>query len=89
MILVPAQQYLTEQFTNDYLSQIVLGTLFLVVILLLPRGVIPTAGEKITSWRAKRSGRPAAHAVTPGGQAAALPGEPSAAAGTAGKESAR
>ena len=86
MILVPAQQYLTEQFTNDYLSQIVLGVLFLGVILLLPRGVIPTASEKIASWRARRSSRLAAHAAVAGGQAAAPPGEPSAAAGTVAKE---
>ena len=51
------------QFTNDYLSEIVLGVLFLVVILLLPRGVIPTAGEKIASWRAHGApGRAAARA---------------------------
>jgi len=30
------------QFTNDYLSEILLGALFLVVILFLPRGVLPT-----------------------------------------------
>jgi len=97
LVLVPAQQYLTEQFTNDYLSQIVLGTLFLGVILLLPRGVIPTGSEKITSWRARRTGLAAAGqaaaAIGPdaaaSGPAAAPPGEPGAAAGPAGKESAR
>jgi branched-chain amino acid transport system permease protein len=89
LVLVPAQQYLTEQFTNDYLSQIVLGSLFLAVILLLPRGVIPTASEKITSWRARWSGRMTVRATVPSGQVTSPPGEPSAAAGTAGKESAR
>ena len=54
LILQPGQQYLTLQVTNNYLSQILLGSVFLVVILLLPRGLIPTAGEKITSWRARR-----------------------------------
>ena len=86
LILEPAQQYLTEQFTNDYLSQILLGVLFLVVILLLPRGVIPTASEKIASWRATRSDRLAAPAAVAGGQVTAPPGEPSAAAGTVAKE---
>ena len=57
LVLESAQQYLTVQFTNDYLSEILLGALFLVVILLLPRGVIPTAGEQITSWRARRAGQ--------------------------------
>jgi branched-chain amino acid transport system permease protein len=78
LVLIPAQQYLTEQFTNDYLSQIVLGSLFLGVILLLPRGVIPTSSEKITSWRARRSGRLAAAGAAGG-----------AAAGAAGREDPR
>ena len=43
LVLEPTQQYLTVQFTNDYLSEILLGALFLVVILFLPRGVLPTA----------------------------------------------
>jgi len=54
LILEPAQQYLTQQVSNSYLSQILLGAVFLLVILLLPRGLIPTAGEKITSWQARR-----------------------------------
>jgi branched-chain amino acid transport system permease protein len=54
LILEPAQQYLTQQVNNSYLSQILLGAVFLLVILLLPRGLIPTAGEKITSWQARR-----------------------------------
>jgi branched-chain amino acid transport system permease protein len=55
LIVTPAQELLTQQFPNDYLSQIVRGAVFLAVITLVPRGVIPVAGEKITSWRAKRS----------------------------------
>ena len=60
LILEPAQQWLTVQFTNDYLSEILLGALFLIVILFLPRGVLPTAvraGHRL-------AGRP------PGGRAA-------------------
>ncbi len=53
---MPAQELLTQQFPNDYLSQIVRGALFLAVLTLVPRGLIPVAGEKIASWRAKRSG---------------------------------
>jgi branched-chain amino acid transport system permease protein len=68
LIIEPAQQYLTQQFTNDYLSQIALGGLFLVVIVFLPRGVIPVAGEKVKSWRTGRTGSMAAHA-----SAAAVP----------------
>jgi branched-chain amino acid transport system permease protein len=57
LILEPAQLWLTVQFTNDYLSQILLGALFLVVILFLPRGVLPTASERITAWRAAHRDR--------------------------------
>jgi branched-chain amino acid transport system permease protein len=84
LIIEPAQQYLTTTITNDYLSQILLGGLFLAVILLLPRGVIPTASEKISQWRARRNARaPAASAA-----AVAAPGPArTAAAGRTGKES--
>jgi branched-chain amino acid transport system permease protein len=64
LILEPAAQYFTQEFPNDFLSQIVFGALFAAVILLLPRGVIPTVGEKVTSWRMQRTAHPAAR-VTP------------------------
>jgi branched-chain amino acid transport system permease protein len=54
LIIEPAQQYLTTTINNDYLSEILLGALFLAVILLLPRGVIPTGSELISKWRARR-----------------------------------
>ena len=69
LLLEPGQQYLTQQVHNDYLSQILLGSVFLVIILLLPRGLIPTAGEKITSWQARRrqaAASPAAGGARPG-----------------------
>jgi branched-chain amino acid transport system permease protein len=63
LVLEPGEQYLTQQVTNDYLSQILLGGVFLVVILLLPRGLIPTASEKIRSWQARRRDRAASPAT--------------------------
>jgi branched-chain amino acid transport system permease protein len=87
LIIEPAQQYLTQQFTNDFLSQIVLGGVFLAVILLVPRGVIPTVGEKMTSWRAKLSGHPPDRVAVAAGRPAREPG--AAGAGAPGKESAR
>jgi branched-chain amino acid transport system permease protein len=75
LVLESGQQYLTVQFTNDYLSEILLGALFLVVILLLPRGVIPTIGEQVTAWQARRAGQA-------GGVAAAEPATAAAAAGS-------
>jgi branched-chain amino acid transport system permease protein len=57
LIIESAQQYLTIQVTNNYLSEILLGALFLLVILLLPRGVIPTVSDRLTAWRAWLAGR--------------------------------
>jgi branched-chain amino acid transport system permease protein len=67
LVIEPAQQYLTLQLTNEYLSEILLGALFLAVILGLPRGVIPTGAEKIAALRARRASR----ADAPGGTASA------------------
>jgi|HubBroStandDraft_4_1064222.scaffolds.fasta_scaffold145161_2 branched-chain amino acid transport system permease protein len=77
LIIESAQQYLTTTISNDYLSEILLGALFLAVILLLPRGVIPTASEKISQWRARR------HAAADSAAAAAAPG-PAGSPGPAG-----
>jgi branched-chain amino acid transport system permease protein len=86
MIIEPAQQYLTTTITNNYLSLILLGALFLAVILLLPRGVIPTASERISRWRARRSAGTGPTAPGP----AAAPGPATAApAGRATADSAR
>ncbi|MBV9380627.1 MAG: branched-chain amino acid ABC transporter permease [Streptosporangiaceae bacterium] len=60
LIIEPGQLYLTAHFTNGYYSEILLGALFLLVVLFVPRGIIPTGGEWITALRTR--GRPA---VTP------------------------
>jgi branched-chain amino acid transport system permease protein len=57
LIIEPAQQYLTIQFSNSYLSQILLGALFLAVVLFLPRGLIPTVSEKGGGWLERRRDR--------------------------------
>jgi branched-chain amino acid transport system permease protein len=54
LILEPTQLYLNLQYTNSYTSEILFGALFLVVILFLPRGVLPTAGEWVTPERIRR-----------------------------------
>jgi len=82
LIIEPAQQYLTVQIQNDYLSQILLGTLFLCVVLLLPRGVIPTTAQKLAGWRARRRPRPGAGSV-PGGPVDAEAGDDPGPAGWA------
>jgi hypothetical protein len=77
LIIEPAQQYLTTQFTNSYLSQILLGALFLAVVLFLPRGLVPTAAAKGRGWLEQRSGRRDAPAPAEDGDG----GEDGAAAG--------
>jgi branched-chain amino acid transport system permease protein len=57
LVIEPGQLWLTARYTNDYLAEILLGALFLVVVLFLPRGVIPTGSELITKLRTR--GRPA------------------------------
>ncbi len=84
LIIEPAQQYLTTQFSNSYLSQILLGALFLAVVLFLPRGLIPTAAAKRSGWlEQRRSRRDAPAPVDDGdggeeGTAAGIASEPAA-----------
>jgi len=67
-LLEPLQQYLTLQLSVGYLYLIVYGAMFLIVIMFLPRGVIPTAAERLALLRARRLDRRAASADT-GGEA--------------------
>jgi len=71
LILEPLMQWDSITFTNGYVADILLGVLFLAVILVLPRGIVPTGGEFLTRWRASRArrGQPA-----PGGGGTAPPG---------------
>lgn len=48
VILEPAQQYFTIQYGQNGYYLIIYGALFLVVIILLPRGIIPTLVDR---WR--------------------------------------
>jgi branched-chain amino acid transport system permease protein len=68
LILEPTQQQITLHYTNGYTGEIVFGALFLLVILFLPRGLLPTGKEwltKLQAWRERR-GQP-----VPGGDMAA------------------
>jgi branched-chain amino acid transport system permease protein len=64
VILEPLQEYLTLSFPNGYLSLILLGALFLAVILVLPRGLLPTGMERYAALRARWERR---HLPAPGG----------------------
>ena len=93
LIIEPGQQWLTLQYTNEYLSEILLGALFLVVILGLPRGVIPTGAEKIAMLRARlRSARQEAAAdgpERPAGDPQRPAGDPARQAGDPAREAGR
>jgi branched-chain amino acid transport system permease protein len=62
LIVEPGQLYLIITYTNGYLAEILLGAVFLLIVLFLPRGIVPTAGEWIRRLRTR--GRPAVTPVT-------------------------
>jgi branched-chain amino acid transport system permease protein len=74
LILEPVQQQLTLTFTNGYLSEILLGGLFLLVILFLPRGLIPSARDWLTAGRARLARQRAPAEPLPGETAGAAAG---------------
>ena len=73
LIVEPATLWLNTQpeFSGGYLSEILLGGVFLIVVLFMPRGIVPTGGEWITRLRSR--GRPA---VIPATRSAARPRGP-------------
>jgi len=54
LVLESLQQYFTFQFSNGDLYLVIYGGLFLAVLLLLPRGVIPTTTDLIAGRRGRR-----------------------------------
>ncbi len=58
LILEPAQQYLALQYGENGWYLILYGLLFLMVILFLPEGIVPTLSKKWASWKAARSTAP-------------------------------
>jgi branched-chain amino acid transport system permease protein len=55
LLLEPTQQYFTLQFGQNGYYLVIYGALFLVVILLLPRGVIPTIQARWTKFQSTRA----------------------------------
>jgi branched-chain amino acid transport system permease protein len=68
LILEPGQQYLTLHIGNSYLSEIILGALFLLVILFLPRGIIPFLEERVTAWQGRAAQVPDTVPASPAGE---------------------
>lgn len=56
-ILEPAQQYFTLQYGQNGYYLIVYGVLFLAIMLLLPRGIIPTLGDRWYTYQSRRPSR--------------------------------
>jgi branched-chain amino acid transport system permease protein len=82
LLLEPYLGWAQQQVTNTYAAEIVLGVLFLIVIVLLPRGILPTVSERLTAVRASMRRRAADRATGPapglpiGATAAGSPAEP-------------
>ena len=83
LLLEPYLGYAQFQVSNAYVAEGVLGALFLVVIILLPRGILPTASEKLTALAAARKRRAAARGISPPGAPAGATPAGSAAGPTA------
>jgi branched-chain amino acid transport system permease protein len=75
LVLESLQQYFAQNFSATGTYLIAYGVLFLTVILLLPRGVIPTIGQLIRSRRARAASEsePAPEPSVPTGVAGAAP----------------
>jgi branched-chain amino acid transport system permease protein len=66
VILEPAQLWLAYHFGASRLYLVLYASVFLLVILLLPRGIIPSVGELITRWRAGAGGKGGLDGAAPG-----------------------
>jgi branched-chain amino acid transport system permease protein len=55
LLIEPGRLWLTTRFTNAYLAEILLGALFLLIVLFVPRGIVPTGAEWIRKLRSRRS----------------------------------
>jgi branched-chain amino acid transport system permease protein len=71
LVLEALQQYLTQSVSGTGTYLIAYGVLFLVVILLLPRGVVPTIAEFVRNRRSRAAARREATAEAPVGSGVA------------------
>jgi len=54
VLVVPLQQWLTLQFGGSSLNLILFGSFLLVILLVMPRGIVPTLQSKWLSWKGSR-----------------------------------
>lgn len=64
LLIEPAHEYLAVKQSEPGLYLVLYGALFLVIILLLPQGIVPTVRSWAVRWRARRSGRTAESGVS-------------------------
>jgi branched-chain amino acid transport system permease protein len=55
-ILVPAQQYFAYEFGASHVYLVAYAAIFLVIMLLLPRGILPTIADRLRMRRRRRQG---------------------------------
>jgi len=60
LVLVPAQQYMAYRLGGSQLYLIAYAAVFLLVILLLPRGILPSLSDRWRRRRGRRRGHPTA-----------------------------
>jgi branched-chain amino acid transport system permease protein len=53
-ILVPAQQYLAYDFGASQIYLLAYAAIFLIIMLLMPRGVLPTVTDRLRNQRRRR-----------------------------------
>ncbi|MGA8297259.1 MAG: branched-chain amino acid ABC transporter permease [Acidimicrobiales bacterium] len=73
LILEPLQQYFTLQFSAGSIYLIIYGALFLAVMLLMPRGIVPTLADLRANRSARRLEARLAGSDDPSGSARAAP----------------
>ena len=75
LVLESLQQYLTQTFSSNATYLIAYGVLFLAVILLLPRGIVPSVSGWLAGRRTRAASTPPGERKTkvPGGMAGAAP----------------
>jgi branched-chain amino acid transport system permease protein len=73
LVLEWLQQYFTQTFSGG-LYLIIYGALFLVVILLMPRGIVPSASQWVRSWRTQRAQKASPPAAGAGAGVAGVAG---------------
>jgi branched-chain amino acid transport system permease protein len=54
LLVTPFQQWLDLQFGGQGVNLVIYGSLFLLIILLLPRGIVPSLQERWLTWRVGR-----------------------------------